>query len=123
MDDQIAVLEEKQSRLMTEIADVTVELDRLRGERPAVPHYSVIELQAHELGQELSRAVQQRQMGELTAQAARSARCPGCQSVCEVRERKRHVTALDGELEMLEPTAHCDRCRRDFFPAEGTTGL
>ena len=54
MDDRITPLEEKKKRLL---AEVTVEMNRLGGSVDTVPHYSVLELQAHELGQQLSRTV------------------------------------------------------------------
>lgn len=123
MDDRIVPLEEKRKRLLAEVAEVTVEMNRLRGSRDSVPHYSVIEMQAHKLGQELSRTMQQRQMGEITANTARKARCPSCRTICDVTAQRREITALDGPLELIEPKAHCRRCRRDFFPAEGSDGL
>lgn len=80
MDDRQAALEEKLERLLREAAEVEVELSRADGTIVGIPHYSVIESRAHELGRRLSRSVQQRQMGETAAAAARMAKCPTCQT-------------------------------------------
>jgi hypothetical protein len=46
--------------LLREAAEVSVALDRADGTIQGVPHYSVIEARAHELGQRLSRRIQER---------------------------------------------------------------
>jgi hypothetical protein len=122
MDDRQASLKEKLSRLLLEVAEVEVELSRAEGAIVGVPHYSVIESRAHELGKELSRKVQQRHMGEITATAARRARCPCCSAVCEVQEQKRPLTSIDGQVQVQELKGHCPFCRRDFFPPAGSDG-
>jgi hypothetical protein len=123
MDGATSTLKEKLERLLREAAEVSVALDRAEGTIVGVPHYSVIEARAHELGQKLSREIQARQMGEITAQAAPSAKCPGCGTRCETRPQRRRVTSVDGPLSMEEPVGHCPNCRRDFFPPPGDVGL
>jgi hypothetical protein len=123
MDGATAILKEKLDQLLREAAEVSVALDRAEGTIVGVPHYSVIEARAHELGQQLSRQIQARQMGELTAQAAPAAKCPTCGTRCETDRKKRSVTSIDGPLRVEEPVAHCPRCRRDFFPPPGNLGL
>jgi hypothetical protein len=71
-------LQEKLARLLTEAAEVSVDLDRANGTIQGVPHYSVIELRAHELGQQLSRMIQQRHLITMLTQQAARAACPGC---------------------------------------------
>ncbi len=66
MDRATAALKEKLDRLLEEAAEVSVALDRADGTISGVPHYSMIEARAHELGQQLSREIQARQMGELS---------------------------------------------------------
>jgi uncharacterized protein with PIN domain len=123
MDRTTATLKEKLDRLLLEAAEVSVALDRGDGLIVGVPHYSVIEARAHELGQQLSRQIQARQMGAITAQAAPSAKCPGCGARCETVRKKRRVSSVDGPLTVEEPVGHCPACRRDFFPPPGDVGL
>ena len=50
MDGATAALKEKLNQLLKEAAHVSVALDRADGTISGVPHYSVIEVRAHELG-------------------------------------------------------------------------
>lgn len=117
MEDRGTALRQKLAELMREMAEVEVELSRVDGAVVGIPHYSVIEGRAHELGRELSRQVQQRQLGETLAEAPRLSKCPSCSTVCELDESKRSVTSIDGPLELQELRGHCPECRRDFFPS------
>jgi uncharacterized protein with PIN domain len=123
MDDRQAALREKLGRLLREAAEVEVELSRVEGAIVGVPHYSIIESRAHEMGRRLSREIQQRQMGETAAVAPRTARCPECGSTCKLTEQKRPITSIDGVFEVQELKGHCPVCRRDFFPSPGESGL
>jgi hypothetical protein len=60
--DRTIRLKERLERLLREAAEVQVELSRADGTIKGIPHYSVIETQGHELGRQLSREFQQRQM-------------------------------------------------------------
>ncbi len=122
MDDQQAALQEKLDRLLREAAEVEVELSRKSGAIIGVPHYSVIESRAHELGRQLSRRVQQRQMGETAATAASRAPCPECGTVCDLRGKNRELTSIDGPVAVQELQAQCPSCRRAFFPSAGDLG-
>lgn len=122
MDDRTALLKQKMDRLLVEAAEVSVELDRDSGLIQEVPHYSVIEARAHELGQQLSREIQQRQMAETVALERPKAPCPACGTRCDLKPKKRPATSIDGELDLIELYGDCPVCRRAFFPAEGTAG-
>jgi uncharacterized protein with PIN domain len=122
MEGATTTLKEKLDQLLREAAAISVALDRADGTIVGVPHYSVIEARAHELGQQLSRQVQARQIGELTAQAA-AARCPECGTRCQTHRKTRRVTSIDGPLRVEESVGHCPACRRDFFPPAGDLGL
>ena len=117
MDERTVALNEKLQRLLKDSAETAVQLDRADGTIQGVPHYSVIELRAHELGQQLSRAIQRRQMGELAAGQAMRAKCPACGTVSELAAANRLVTSIDGEVELHELKGSCPACRRDFFPS------
>jgi hypothetical protein len=123
MDGATTTLKEKLDQLLREAAEVTVALDRVEGTIVGVPHYSVIEGRAHELGQQLSRRIQAQHMGDLTAHAPLSARCPECGTRCDTSHKKRRVRSVDGILTVDEPVAHCPKCRRGFFPPPGGAGL
>ncbi len=122
MDDRTAVLKQKMDRLLLEAAEVSVELDRTSGLIQGVPHYSRIEARAHELGQQLSREIQQRQMAETVALEIPKAACPTCGTRCDLKPKKRPATAIDGDLHLIELCGDCPVCRRAFFPAAGAAG-
>ena len=123
MDDRQTALKEKLARLLAEATEVEVELSRADGSIVGIPHFSVIESRAHELGRALSRQVQQRQAGETVALAPRLAKCPECSTTCELAEKKRPMTSIDGKFEMQELRGHCPVCHRDFFPSSGAVGV
>lgn len=123
MDEATDGLREKLDYLLHEAAEVSVALDRADGTIVGIPHYSVIEARAHQLGQQLSREIQARQMGEITARAAGSAKCPECGIRCDAKRKKRRVSSVDGPVTVEEPAAYCPRCRRGFFPPAGNVGL
>jgi len=115
--ERVARLRERLERSLREAAEIEVELSRADGSIRGVPHYSVIEGRAHELGKQLSRAVQQRQMSELVASQSTTAKCPTCGTRCDVRPQKRPLQSVDGAAEVADSQADCPVCRRSFFPA------
>lgn len=115
--ERVTKLQERLNRLLQEAASVEVELSRADGSIRGVPHYSVIEGRAHELGKQLSREVQQRQMGELTADHLAPAKCPDCGRRCEAQSHARPLRSVDGPDRVSEVKCHCPGCRRDFFPS------
>jgi uncharacterized protein with PIN domain len=122
MEAATTTLKETLDQLLREATEIAVALDRADGTIVGVPHYSVIEARAHELGQQLSCQIQARQMGAIAAQAA-AARCPACGTRCQTDRKTRRVTSIDGPLTVEEPVGHCPACRRDFFPPAGDLGL
>lgn len=119
MDVRSTALQQKLNQLLREAAQVSVDLDRANGTIVGVPHYSVIEARAHELGQQLSREIQARQMGVIASGQGTFAMCPECGTRCETVPKKRSVQSIDGTVAIDEPTAHCPTCRRGFFPPPG----
>jgi hypothetical protein len=122
MDETTDALQEKLDQLLREAAEVSVALDRAAGTIVGIPHYSVIEARAHELGRQLSCRIQAQHMGDLTAHAPSSAKCPECGTRCDTSRKKRSVTSVDGSLDVDEPVAYCPKCRRGFFPPQGNAG-
>jgi uncharacterized protein with PIN domain len=120
MDGATIGLREKLDQLLHQTAEASVALDRAEGTIVGVPHYSVIELRAHELGRQLSRRVQALQMGALAGGQDAAAKCPECGARCETVRKKRAMTSIDGKLAVEEPVGHCPTCRRDFFPPAGS---
>ena len=114
--DRAIVLKARLEHLLREAARVEVELSRADGTIGGIPHYSVIEGRAHELGKQLSRQVQQQQMNELAASQPPTACCPKCHTRCELIPHKRDMKTVDGEANLQELKGHCPCCRRDFFP-------
>ena len=122
MDGTAATLKEELDRLLHQAAEVSVALDRADGTIVGIPHYSVIEARAHELGQQLSRLIQARQMGQFAAHAADFVACPECGTRCRLDGKERRITSIDGPLTVAEPVGHCPRCRRGFFPLPSGAG-
>jgi hypothetical protein len=123
MDDRQAALREKLERLLAEAAEVEVELSRTSGAIVGIPHYSVIEGRAHDLGRRLSQKAQQRQMAETAATAEPSAKCPACGTLCQLEGENRPITSIDGVVPIQELKATCPSCRRAFFPSSDNIGL
>lgn len=123
MDGDPSRLRKKLEDLLREAAEVSVALDRADGTIQGVPHYSVIEGRAHELGQQLSRQIQQRQMAEIVAYQVAKAACPGCGRRCELIPTKRPVRSGDGSVDLPELEGYCRCCRQAFFPVAGDVGV
>lgn len=124
MDTGTAAFEEKLNGLLRQAAEVTVELDRANATIRGVPHCSVIELRAHELGRQLSRTIQERQSAEVVAQQAVQGTCPTCGIACDlVSHRREKMTSIDGRFALQELKGYCPCCRRDFFPSAGGDGV
>jgi hypothetical protein len=110
-------LKARLEKLLREAAEVEVQLSRADGSIQGVPHYSIIEGRAHALGKQLSREVQQRQMSELAAAQALTAKCPACGTRCRLESAAREVNTVDGRTQLQELAGYCPCCRRSFFPA------
>lgn len=109
-------LKERLERLLRQAAEAEVELSRADGTIKGIPHYSIIERRAHELGKQLSREVQRRQMSELAASQATSAKCPQCGTRCNLETQERGLKSVDGKTDVQELMGYCTGCRRSFFP-------
>jgi hypothetical protein len=110
-------LKERLEGLLREAAAIDVELSRADGSIRGIPHYSVIEGRAHQLGMQLSREVQRRQMSELAASQALSAKCPTCKTICKLETCNRALKSVDGTTDVQELVGYCPGCRRSFFPS------
>ncbi|MCL6504633.1 MAG: hypothetical protein K6T86_18285 [Pirellulales bacterium] len=53
---------------LRQVVEVAVRLNRVEGTFQGVPHYSEFESWAHEMGQDVSRELQMRLLGEVLAQ-------------------------------------------------------
>ncbi|HEY9171284.1 MAG TPA: hypothetical protein VI136_03265 [Verrucomicrobiae bacterium] len=116
MDGDAGRLRKKLEDLLREAAEVSVALDRANGTIQGVPHYSVIEARAHELGQQLSRQIQERQMAEIVAAQVGKGTCPGCGRRRDLIPIQRPVSSVDGTVTLQELQGYCASCRKAFFP-------
>jgi hypothetical protein len=123
MDGRSERLREKLDQLLKEAAELSVALDRADGTIQGVPHYSVIEARAHELGCQLSCQIQARHMGEVAASQNPVGQCPTCGTRCELTVHRRGVASIDGGVSLHELKGDCPCCRRSFFPATAPDGI
>ena len=108
-------------RLLKETAEVAAELQRIDGTQAEIPHYSQIEEAACKTGQELAQFIQQVRIENIALTQGPQSPCPTCGDVCKVSHPRRKVKSIAGSVEIMEPKAHCPRCRRDFFPSASPT--
>jgi hypothetical protein len=117
MDGELTELHSKLDRLLEEAAAISVALSRADGTIKGVPHYSVIEEHAHQLGQQFSRLVQAKQTKQVVLSQPRQHRCPHCGSICNTDISDRKMISIDGNVKIPDLVGHCRKCRRDFFPS------
>ena len=120
MDAKQQELEDRLAEILRHAADVASQIQQQQ-QGPGTPHYDQIESAAHDVGQRLSRMVQQDRAGQLSAAHATDATCPECRNKCPVESKSRQVTSVDGPVELFETVAFCCRCRRSFFPSTDST--
>lgn len=118
MDGDLSDLRTEFEAALERVTQLKVELDLAEGRLPKgdLPHYSVIENAAHEVGQLLSRAVQREALNQLLADQPTVAKCPDCRTRSDLKPRHRQVVSGDGPVKLQELVGHCPACRRDFFP-------
>lgn len=121
MDAKRVALEAELAEVLQRASEVACRLQKLE-QGPGTPHYDQIESAAHDVGQRLSRLVQKNRAGDVAAEHAPQATCPGCRKKCPVETLTRKVTSVDGPLEVTETIAHCASCRRSFFPSAKKNG-
>jgi len=123
MDERNERLREKLDGLLLEAAEVSVTLDQAEGTIRGVPHYSVIEQRAHELGRQLSCRIQAQHLRELVAAHNQVGQCPTCDTRCKLTANSRAVTSVDGKVALPELKGDCPNCRRSFFPDADPDGI
>lgn len=117
MDANRQAREERKQELLRQLAELEIEELREQGVFVGTPHYGVLERAASALGRELSREAQQRAVREVRSECADEGVCPTCGATCRVTTKTRDVTSIDGPVQLDEATAHCETCRRSFFPS------
>ena len=124
MDGESLGLEKKLENLLREAAEVSVALDRANGTIQGVPHYSVIEGRAHELGRQLSRQIQQRQMAEIVGRSgAQGDLAQDVAGTAHLIPTKRSVTSVDGALATARTPGLLPVVSAGFFSPSGDAGV
>jgi hypothetical protein len=75
-----------------------------------------IERTANAVGKRVATLLTEDALATYVGDQPEQAACPACSRMCRLTRKKRTVTTEDGDVPSLEPAAHCDECRRDFFP-------
>lgn len=119
MDARIEKLSRELQEALKAATEAAVALQRAQQDFSTVPHYSVIEEFAHEVGVQLSCLVQGQQAALVAAESGQAASCPNCGKICQVTTKTRDVKSVDGEVGLTEAAAYCSRCERSFFPSAG----
>jgi hypothetical protein len=109
--------ERERQKLLNRLAELQLEEFRETGTFDSTPHFSTIEEAAHQLGQALSRQVQEQTAREVASSAQDEAPCPTCGRSCRLKTSRRTVKGIDGPFELDEVFGECRRCRRSFFPS------
>ena len=82
--------------------------------------FATIERFGHRAGQMLSRAVDVHLITR-HAEHFQEEACPTCETAGESnaleKEKPRPLQIQDGTIPLAEPSFHCPRCARDFFPS------
>lgn len=115
--------ERKRRKLLSELAELQLEEFRETGTFDSTPHFSTIEEAAHQLGQALSRQVQEQTAREVASSAQDEAPCPTCGRSCRLKTSRRTMKGIDGPFELDEVFGKCRRCRRSFFPSADGAGF
>lgn len=121
MDGRETQLKGKMQQLLKETAEVAAELQKIDGTQAEIPHYSQIENAACMTGRQLAQLIQQSRIEEIALTQGPQSACPTCGDVCQVSHPRRTLESIAGRVEVMEPKAHCPRCRRDFFPSKSPT--
>ncbi len=102
MDGDVGALRTELASLMRRVAELKVGLDHAEGRLPktGVPHYSLIENAAHEVGQLLSQMVQQQTLNEVVAMHPTSSKCPACGTRCALEATSRSLLSGDGRVDL-----------------------
>jgi len=116
MDAKQAELEGKLAEILKRASGIACQI-QAAAQGPGTPHYDEIELPAHEVGQRLSRMVQENRAGDVATGQCTEIDCPDCERSCRVEINQRTVHSMDGPVDLVETIAHCCRCRRSFFPS------
>jgi uncharacterized protein with PIN domain len=117
MDAETIAREREKQQLLNRLAEIMVLEQREQGVYARVPHYGVLELASHRLGQELSRTAQRRAAAEAATANVDATVCPTCGRQCPIKLKQRVVQSIDGPVDVVEPSADCRPCRRSFFPS------
>lgn len=113
---------ERKRQLLLELAELQVEELVEAGVFDETPHLGRLERIGHELGKEVGREVHKRTTREAAARCDTRVACPTCGTRWEVTTKRRTIESIDGPVELSEPVADCDRCRRSFFPSASSAG-
>jgi uncharacterized protein with PIN domain len=117
MDGQTERLSAKLESLLREAALTAAELQRRQHDPTQPRRYRQIEIEAHQVGRQLSCQIQTQAAREVAADADPEAACPQCGANCLSSTTSRTLTSIDGPVEAQESIARCPRCRRSFFPS------
>ena len=116
MDAKQAELERKLAESLKRAADIACQIQAAK-QGPGTPHYDEIEIPAHEVGQRLSRLVQEGRVSDVATEQCLETNCPDCGRSFPVEIDRRTIHSMDGPVDLVETVTYCRGCRRSFFPS------
>lgn len=116
---------QKQARadqLIEELADLLAEAENSDGSWKT---FDQMEIAANQVGDRVSEQLTQRSLDRSLEGKPQAPRCPKCdQPGCRLDEPDpRVVQTCRGEVQWNEDEYFCRKCRKSFFPSDGSLGI
>jgi Zn finger protein HypA/HybF involved in hydrogenase expression len=114
--------EEREARIKALVAAMLAEEE---AEGLDVEHETIddIEDAMIRIGDSVAREVGVQKLARHTGEASGSCPCPHCgQAGVYVKRRARELISSRGNVPLSEAKYYCPKCRRNFFPSDGSIG-
>ncbi len=113
----------KQARIKALVAEMLAEEERLYGCDFRTENIEDIEDAMIRIGDAVAREVGVQKLARHTDDACQHPQCPSCgETGMLVKKRARDLITSRGEVPVTEAKFRCPKCRRHFFPSDGSIG-
>ena len=110
------------SELMEELAELLASAENQDGSWKT---FDQMELAANEIGDRFTTLLAQKSLDQSLSGKPSAPKCPKCdQPACRLQEPDpRVVQTARGEVQWNEDEYFCRKCRKSFFPSDGSLGI